>query len=150
VYIGLEESASAVRVYESELVPGMFQTEDYARTLIRTDNPNAANEQIDRRVQLRLKRQTLLTRTEEPQQWHIVLPEAVLHRPVGGKPVMLAQLNHLHDVAELPNVTISVISVDAGMHHGILSGPFVLLDFPKNGNGQLVAPTTVYIEGLTG
>ncbi|MEV0359398.1 helix-turn-helix transcriptional regulator [Nocardia sp. NPDC050697] len=145
IYIGMEAAADRLRWFESELVPGIFQTEDYARTLIRTGRPDAPAEEVDRRVRLRLTRQALLTREDDPQDWHIVLPEGVLNRPVGGRAVMGAQLDRLLEVADLPNVTLGVIPVAAGMHYGILSGPFVLLDFPDVGE-----PTTVYIEGLTG
>ncbi|QIS21238.1 helix-turn-helix domain-containing protein [Nocardia terpenica] len=151
VYIGLEQVAASFRWYEAQLIPGILQTETYARTVIRTDHPDDSDDEIDRRVQLRLKRQALLTRQASLPQWHIILDEAVLHRPVGGESVMREQCNRLLEVAELPNVTLGVIPFGFGMHTGVTSGPFVLLDFPTNGsNGQAPEPTTVYVEGFTG
>lgn len=151
VYIGLEQAAASFRWYEAELVPGILQTGDYARTVIHTDHPTDAEAEIERRVQLRLERQSLLARKADSARWHIILSEAILHRPIGGKTVMLDQLNRLLDVADLPNVTLGVAPFTAGMHAGITSGPFVLLDFPTNGgNGSTTEPTTVYVEGFTG
>jgi hypothetical protein len=85
VYIGLEEAASQFSWYESELVPGLFQTEDYARVVIRADNPGVDDAEIERRVHVRLARQALLTRVTHPPVFDVVLNEAILHRPVGGQ-----------------------------------------------------------------
>jgi hypothetical protein len=150
VYIGLEEAAARLFGYEPELVPGLFQTADYARTLITADNPGTDPTEIERRVQLRISRQSLLTRVTNPPELRMVLNEAILHRPVGGRNVMARQLDRLVEMGDLPNVSIRVIPFVAGLHYGIMSGPFALLEFPVNGNGQPTEPPTVYVDSFTG
>jgi transcriptional regulator with XRE-family HTH domain len=150
LYIGLEEAASQLSWYESELVPGLLQTEDYARTLIAADNPGVSDQEINRRVQVRIARQALLTRVTAPPTTGILLNEAILRRPVGGPQIMAAQLHHLAEAATLPNVSIRVVPFSAGLHHGVMSGPFVILRFPANGDGQDSEPPTVYVDGYTG
>ncbi|MGH3547075.1 MAG: helix-turn-helix domain-containing protein [Pseudonocardiaceae bacterium] len=150
VYIGLEEAASHFSWYESELVPGLFQTEDYARAVIRADNPGVDDAEIERRVHVRLARQTLLTRLTNPPMFDVVLNEAILHRPVVGEEAACGQLKRLVEVSELPTVSLRVIPFSAGLHHGIMSGTFEILRFPVNGNGQDTEPPTVYVESFTG
>ncbi|MGH3795225.1 MAG: helix-turn-helix domain-containing protein [Pseudonocardiaceae bacterium] len=150
VYIGLEEAASHLAGYQSELMPGLLQTEDYARTVIRADNPGVDDAEIERRVSVRMARQTLLTRVTAPPLLDIVLNEAILHRPIGGPAVMVRQLDRLVEAVVLPTVSIRVLPFGAGLHHGIMSGPFVILRFPLNGNGQETEPPTVFVESLTG
>jgi transcriptional regulator with XRE-family HTH domain len=150
VYIGLEEAASSLSWYESELIPGLLQTEAYAHTLIEADNPGVDAEEIKRRVRLRLERQALVTRITAPPRLELVLNEATIRRPVGGTDVMSEQLNRLREVSELPNVALRVMPFSAGLHHGIMSGPFVILRFPLNGDGRETEPPTVYVDGFTG
>ena len=150
VYIGLEEAAARFAWYESELVPGLLQTEDYARTLIQADNPGVDDAEIERRVHVRIARQGLLTRITDPPALEVAINEAVLRRPVGGERVITGQLRRLSEANELPNVSIRVVPFAVGLHHGIVSGPFVILTFPRNGNGQETEPPTVYAESLTG
>lgn len=150
VYVGLEEAASHLTGYQSELVPGLLQTEDYARTVIRADNPGVENAEIERRVSVRMARQALLTRVTAPPALDIVLNETILHRPVGGTTVMVRQLERLIEAGALPTVSVRVLPFGAGLHRGIMSGPFVMLRFPVNSNGQENEPPTVYVEGFTG
>ena len=150
VYIGLEEAASSFSWYESELIPGLFQTESYAHTLIEADNPGVGEDEISRRVGLRMARQPLLTRVTAPPQMHVVLNEATIRRPVGGKEVMAEQLTQLAVIGELPNVSLKIMPFSTGLHHGIMSGPFVILRFPLNGDGKETEPPTVYVDGFTG
>ncbi|NIY68073.1 helix-turn-helix domain-containing protein [Streptomyces malaysiensis] len=150
LFIGLEEAASQLWWYESELVPGLLQTEDYSRAIITVDNPDEDVEEIERRVLLRIRRQALLSRVHRPATLHVILNEGVLRRPVGGKKVMADQLKHLVEVGELPNVTIKVVPFAAGLHRGMLSGPFIVLRFPTNGDGKYTEPPTVYSDGYTG
>jgi len=150
VYIGLEEAASHFVWYESELVPGLLQTEDYARTVIQADKPGVDEAEIERRVGVRMARQTLLSRVTAPPVFDIVLNEAILHRPIGDTAVMVRQLERLVEAGALPTVSIRVVPFAAGLHHGILSGPFVILRFPPNSNGQETEPPTVYVDGFTG
>ena len=150
VYIGLEEAASQLAWYESELVPGLLQTEAYARTLIEADNPGADAEEISRRVHVRIARQPLIHRATSPLQLSVALNEAILRRPVGGPGVMPEQLARLADVSGLPNVSLRVVPFGAGLHGGMMSGPFVILRFPLNGDGRESEPATVYVDGFTG
>jgi len=150
VYIGLEEAALSLSWYESELVPGLLQTERYARTLIEADNPGVDAGEINRRVHLRLARQTLLTRAIAPPKLSIVLNEAIIRRPVGGKQTMAEQLDRLGEVGELPNVSLRIMPFGVGLHPGIMSGPFVILCFPLTGDGKQTEPPTVYVDSFTG
>jgi hypothetical protein len=150
VYIGLEEAATGLSVYQNELVPGLLQTEAYARALITADNPGIDADEIDRRVRLRMSRQALIRRQTAPHHLTVVLNEAIVRRPVGGTQVMAAQLDSLAGSAALPNVDLRVVPFTAGLHAGVMSGPFVLLRFPLNGDGRESEPATVYVDGFTG
>ena len=150
VYIGLEEAASELSAYQPELVPGLLQTEQYARAVIQADNPGVEDEEIDRRVHVRIARQALVRRQTAPPQLNVVLNEAILRRPIGGSQVMAAQLDSLAAAAGLPNVALRVVPFTAGLHHGVMSGPFVILRFPRNGDGHDSEPATVYVDGFTG
>ncbi|HEV7450482.1 MAG TPA: helix-turn-helix transcriptional regulator [Pseudonocardiaceae bacterium] len=150
VYVGLEEAASHFSWYESELIPGLLQTEDYARAVIQADNPGVDDTEIEQRVHVRIARQALLTRVTDPPTLQVVLNEAILHRPVGGGKVMVRQLERLIEAGALPTVSLRVMPFGAGLHHGIMSGTFEILRFPLNGNGQDTEPPTVYVESFTG
>lgn len=150
LYVGLEAAASRLFLYGEQLVPGLFQTADYARTLIRADHPEESDEEIDRRVQLRMARQALMRRPIDQPTLQVVLAEPVLRWPVGGGSIMAPQLDRLADASELPNVSLRVVPFSAGFHLGILSGSFNLLRFPLNGNGQESEPPTVYSDQFTG
>ena len=150
LYLGLEEAASQLFWYESELVPGLLQTADYARAVIGAGHRDAEPEEITRRVQARIGRQTLLTRTTAPLTIGVLLNEAVLRRPVGDPVVMEGQLRQLADDALLPNVSIRVVPFRVGLHRGALTGPFVIMRFPLNSDGQDSEPPVVYVDGFTG
>ncbi|MEU2608634.1 helix-turn-helix domain-containing protein [Streptomyces albus] len=151
VYIGLEEAASELWIYQAELVPGLFQIEEYARALVRVHNPETEDAEVERRVTLRMERQSLLTRVSQPPpRLRVALYEGALHPPVGGAAVMARQLAHLIYVAQLPNVTIRVVPFAAGLHPGLLTMPFTLLKYPLNGDGRETEPPTVYVDGFTG
>jgi len=148
LYLDLEATASRLSWYESELVPGLLQTKDYATAVISSIEDRDEAETY-RRVQLRLARQSVLTRNKPPAPTiDIVLNEAILRRPVGGAAVMAEQLRHLNEVSNLPNVTLRVVPFAAGLHQGVLSGPFVILYFSPSDDD--IEPTTVYLDGLCG
>jgi len=138
-YVGLEEAASQIRTYEIQFVPGLLQTEDYARavTMLAYSNPR----EINRRVGLRMARQATLTRPDPPSLW-VVLDEAVLRRPIGGVNVMRRQVGHLIEMSQRPNVTIQVIPFNAGGNAAV--GAFSVLRF-----AEYDLPDVVYIEQLT-
>lgn len=150
LYVGLEAAASKLFLYEQELVPGLFQTADYARTLIGADHPDESDAEIDQRIQLRIARQALVGRPIDPPQLQVALNEAVLRRPVGGAQVMAAQIRRLAEASKLPNVSLRVVPFAAGFHPGILSGSFNILRFPLNGGGGESEPPTVYTDLYTG
>jgi hypothetical protein len=95
-------------------------------------------------------RQTLLTRVTAAPELRVVLNEAIIRRPVGGAEVMAAQLKRLLDASDLPNMALCIMPFSTGLHHGIMSGPFVILRFPLNGDGKATEPPTVYVDGFTG
>lgn len=150
VYIGLEEAASDISWYESELVPGLFQTEDYARAVIKTHLPDLTAAEEERRVQLRMARRTLVTRVTAAPRIRAVVGESTLRRPVGGPRVMRAQLERLAESAELPNVSVRVVPFSAGMHQGVVTGQFQILRFLLSGDGRDSEPPTVHVDGFTG
>ncbi|MEV0845102.1 helix-turn-helix transcriptional regulator [Streptomyces sp. NPDC049954] len=150
LYIGLEESAERLSWYSSELVPGLFQTPDYARVLIKRSDPGRDEAEVERRVHVRVMRQALLTRVTAAPRVDVAINEAVLRRPVGGATVMAAQLERLVQLNARDNVSIRVVPYSAGLHAGILSGPFVRMRFPTTADGRETEPPTVYVEGFTG
>jgi hypothetical protein len=140
-YLGLESAASQIRIYEVSLIPGLMQTEEYARAVISAGMVNSPRMDIERRVALRMERQRQ-ARANPPTVW-AVLDEAALRRQVGGPDVMRAQLEYLRDVCEMPNVSLQVIPF-AGGAHPAMGRPFVILEFPER-----VDPDVVYLEDLT-
>jgi transcriptional regulator with XRE-family HTH domain len=141
-YLGLEMAASVIRTFELQFVHGLFQTEEYARAVTLLGHTAAPDDEIDRRVSLRLKRQDLLAGPNPPQVWS-VLDEGALRRPVGGPKVMRAQLNHLTEMARLRHVTIQVVPFDRG-GHAAAGGSFTVLRFSEQ-----EVPDVVYLEHLT-
>ena len=140
-YIGLEEAASLIRIYEAQFVPGLLQTEDYARAVTHLGYDDARKREIERRVRLRMARQAVLEREDPPKVW-AVLDEAVLRRPLGSPAVMHGQLEHLAEMAQRPNVTIQVLPFQASSHSAA-GGPFSILRFAEPD-----LPDVVYLEQL--
>ena len=141
-YLGLETAASVIRTFELQFVHGLFQTEDYARAVTLLGHTSAPAAEIDRRVNLRLKRQDLLNGPSPPQVWSVI-DEGAVRRPVGGRAVMQAQLKKLIEVAGRRHVTIQVVPFARG-GHAAAGGSFTVLRF-----GQPDVPDVVYIEQLT-
>jgi hypothetical protein len=141
-YLGLEAAASLIRTYEVQFVPGLLQTVDYARTVIRLGHADASAEELERRIELRHARQQVLKRPEPPRLW-AVIDEAVLRRPIGGLQVMRGQIEALIEASKLPNIGLQVIPFHAG-GHAAAGGPFAILRFPEP---QL--PDIVYVEQMT-
>ncbi|MFE7977617.1 helix-turn-helix transcriptional regulator [Streptomyces shenzhenensis] len=144
MYVSLEGAAGLIRSYEPHFVPGLLQTEEYARGVLESGAIGQAQpEDIERHVALRMQRQDLLTRTDAPRFW-VVMDETVLLRPVGGSEVMRAQVDKLLEAAKLPNVTLQIAPFASGPHPGTY-GPFVLFRFAVS-----ELPDMVYSEYLTG
>lgn len=150
LFVGLEAAATAMDEYEPSLVPGLFQSEGYARTLIGADHQDETDEEIGRRVDLRLARQAILKRMVNPPLLRVALWEAVIRTPVGGRDVMAEQLDHLTEVSELANVSLRVVPSSAGYHSGIVTGSFTILRFPPTPSGMQSEPPTIYKEMYTG
>ncbi|KIF68773.1 XRE family transcriptional regulator [Streptomyces sp. AcH 505] len=144
-YVSLEEAAMTIRCYEPHFVPGLLQTEAYAREVLIAGAMGRLDlDRVDRHVELRTRRQSLLTRSEDAPAFWAVLDETVLRRTVGSPAVMREQVERLLEATELPNVTLQIAEFAAGHHAGTYS-PFVLFRFavPE-------LPDMVYIEYLTG
>lgn len=150
VFVGLEGSASELRMYEPEMVPGLFQTAGYARAVISGGLQQRTPEEVERRVLLRMQRQAIVTRRVDPTRLDVVIGEAVLQRPVGDRHTMVGQCRHLAELSELPNVLLRVIPFSAGWHAACNAGQFTVLRFPVAGDGRPVEPPTVYVQGHTG
>ena len=121
-----ETQAATLRWFEPLVVPALLQTEDYVRAICQT-RFGLTKDDIEAQVTARLGRQRILTRNQPTALW-VILDEGVLHRPVGGRHVMLDQVNHLVEAARRPSVAIEVIPASVGAHEG-LGGAFCLADF---------------------
>jgi transcriptional regulator with XRE-family HTH domain len=143
VYIGLETDAASLRVYDPQVVPGLLQTKLYAESLIAGALPETAQGDIDKRVQVRMRRQDRIQAAENPLRLWTVLDEAALRRVVGNRVVMRDQLDHLVEQSHLPHVTVQVIPFEMGAHPG-LNGQYAILEFPDTTDSSVV-----YIEGVT-
>src|SRR5216684_256875 len=142
-YISFEREARALLNYECLFVPGLLQTEQYARAALQRGTPTGTREEVQRLVEARMSRQAVLTRDPPLRLWTIV-DEAAFHRPVGGAEVMRKQLERLAAAAELPHVTLQAIPYDVGAHPG-MAGAFVILQFDDP-----VASDVVYVESGSG
>jgi transcriptional regulator with XRE-family HTH domain len=143
VYIGLETGAISIRNFEPLLIPGLLQTADYARAMIRGGARELDRDEIERRVEVRMSRQQVMLKEDRPRLW-AVIDEAVIRRVVGSPAIMAAQLQQLAEAAEHGKTTLQVVPFSAGAHAGT-SGPFVILGLPEPAE-----PDLVYVETLAG
>ncbi|WP_406045092.1 helix-turn-helix domain-containing protein [Micromonospora sp. NBC_00898] len=152
LYVGLESAAAHLRRYDESLIPGLLQTRQYAQAIYRLDRPKSSEEHRERAVEVRLQRQSLLTRRlPAAPQVKQILSEAVLRRAVGRPEVMTTQLRRLLEVSDLANVSVRVLPLSAGPPPGAVAGSFVILDFPASKGGRAAPePSVVYSESLTG
>lgn len=142
-YIAFEGEAEQLLTFELADIPGLLQTQDYARAHASEGPAEIGADEIDERVKVRAERQRILER-DNPVRLFAVIDEAALRRPVGGQEVMRAQLRHLIAMAAHPKVTIQVLPFEAGPHPGT-GGRFTILSFPGAGT-----PDAVYIETIAG
>ncbi|MGH3671416.1 MAG: DUF5753 domain-containing protein [Pseudonocardiaceae bacterium] len=140
-YLGLEQAASVIRTYEPALVPGLLQTEDYARAVIQLRHLQVSATDVERRVALRMARQEFLTQPGAPNLW-IALEESALCRPLGSRVVQRAQLQHLIEMSQQPNITLQVVPSHVGGPAAV-GGPFTILRFSEPD-----VPDVVYLEQL--
>jgi transcriptional regulator with XRE-family HTH domain len=143
IWFGLEAEAASLRVYEAQVVHGLLQTEDYARSVMSTVRRQQTAEEIDRLVRLRIKRQDVLHRAQPLDLW-VILDEGVLRRMASPSRVMREQFDHLYEASQWPNVTLQVLSFGSGMHPA-LGGSFAIVEFPER-----LDPDVVYTEGVAG
>jgi transcriptional regulator with XRE-family HTH domain len=146
--IGLESEAVTISNYQQELIPGLLQTADYARAVIRAFRPDDTAEQIGRRVEVRVARQQLLARDDPLRLW-VVISEAAVRRTVGGAAVMAAQLRALASDRDRAVVTVQVLPFSAG-EHPAMAGSFVILEFPEPDPGAVYLEnesSALYLEG---
>ncbi len=143
VYIGLETDAASLRVYDPQVVPGLLQTRPYAEALITGALPETTPTDIEKRVQVRMRRQERIAAPENPLRLWTVLDESALRRVVGTRALMREQLEYLVEQSQLPHVTVQVIPFDMGAHPG-LNGQYAILEFPDASDSSVV-----YIEGVT-
>ncbi|MEU3305169.1 MULTISPECIES: helix-turn-helix domain-containing protein [unclassified Streptomyces] len=143
VYIGLETDAASLRVYEPQIVPGLLQTREYAEALITGALPETPVSDVEKRVQVRLRRQERISSPDGPLRLWAVVDEAALRRVVGNKEMMREQLEYLVEQSQLPHVTVQVLPFSMGAHPGI-TGHYAILEFPDASDSSVV-----YIEGVT-
>jgi transcriptional regulator with XRE-family HTH domain len=127
LYLGFEANAAKILSFEISLIPGLLQTAEYTRALIRAKLPLASDDEVERRVEARIERQQILTRENPPQLW-VIVDEAAIRREIGGAEVMSAQLKRILEVGTLPNVTVQVLPFAGGAHGSMESG-FIVLTF---------------------
>ncbi|MGW1676983.1 helix-turn-helix domain-containing protein [Saccharopolyspora sp. NPDC002376] len=141
-YVGLEESASRIQTYEIQFVPGLLQTERYARAVATQGRPEFTEDELDRRVRLRMQRQKLFSQPKAPRVW-AVIDESVLHRPIGGREVLREQIEFLLEATSLPAVTLQILPFELGRSGA--EGAFTVLRF-----AEPELPDIVYLEHLCG
>lgn len=142
LFVGLEQAAAAIRTYQVQFVPGLLQTADFAHALIVAGNPDLPGDEVERRVDLRIRRQAILTRPQPLRLW-VVVDQAALRRPVGGRQVMRAQLARLLELSDSPAITLQVLR-DRTDGHAAANGAFSILRFDADD-----LPDVVYLEQLT-
>lgn len=143
VYIGLETDAESLRVYEPQIITGLLQTRPYAEAIVRGGAPEATETENDKRVEVRLRRQSRVAAERDPLRLWVVLDEACLRRVVGSRQIMREQLEYLVEVSQQPHITVQVLPFDVGAHPG-LSGQYSILEFSDAADSSVV-----YIEGVT-
>ncbi len=143
-FLGLEQDATAITCFSMYFVPGLMQTEDYARALIKSILPRIDEEVLKQRVGARLQRQRTVLERPEPPRYRALLDEAVLHRQVGGPEVLKAQLGRILQLIEEEKATVQVIPFEVGSYMAADSN-FDYLEF----GGASPLPDVVYVEGLT-
>ncbi|MEU5694859.1 helix-turn-helix transcriptional regulator [Actinosynnema sp. NPDC020468] len=141
-YVGLEEAATRILSYETHFVPGLLQTEEYAMAIASHGRPELAGPEIRRRVTLRMQRQKIMGRPGAPRLWS-VLDESVLHRPIGGREVLLRQIDHLLSATKEFPITLQIVPYSLSGYAA--EGPFTMLRF-----GESDLPDIVYLEHLSG
>ncbi|MFJ4654853.1 helix-turn-helix domain-containing protein [Nocardia sp. NPDC088792] len=151
LYVGLESGATSLTIFQPLIMHGLLQTTDYARAVDRTYFPDDTADEIERRVQIRVQRQRILTRARQPTKAAVVLHENVLRTVVGDSRVMAAQCRHVADMSTRDNIEIRVMPFRAGLPLGAAVPPFTIMDFGRDTRSKrILEPSQVYCEGYAG
>ncbi|MEV6774403.1 helix-turn-helix transcriptional regulator [Nocardia sp. NPDC051030] len=150
LFIAMENAAEFIRKYEQEVIPGLLQTRRYAETVLDTPRGYATEEEAAMRVQLRMDRQSVLSKPRAPRL-EAILSEAAIRRTVGGPEIMAEQIEHLLTASQQNNISIRVMPFDVGIHGGAVAGAFSLMDFPPDLEGDVpIEDPLVYADTITG
>ncbi|WP_454196148.1 helix-turn-helix domain-containing protein [Nocardia sp. Marseille-Q1738] len=149
-YVGLEAAARRVFSYQTTLLPGLLQTNEYRRALIWVDYPMMPGPEVERRIEVFTRRKARLDSDSEPLSLNAIIDESALRRPIGGPSVMGDQVAHLARVSEHPNISVLVVPLESEAYPGLRVGPFVMLEFPKHPTAHLTEPPIIYMQGFTG
>jgi len=141
-FVGLEEAASLIQAYELQFVPGLMQTEDYARAIVSRGQTGTVSREVDRRVALRMQRQKVLFGPQSPRLW-AVIDESVLHRPLGGRDVLVKQIEQILELTAQPHISLQIVPY--GLSGCAAESSFTLLRF-----AEPELPNIAYIEHLVG
>lgn len=150
-FVGLEAAASSLSQFETNLVPGLLQTREYAHVVMSAERLTGTQldpDLLERRLEIRLNRQLILDRESGAPDLSVVLHEAVVQQRIGGAATMAGQLAHLLEMAQRPNVAVRILPLDREEHSGLTTGAFTLLGFPPR--GPLIEPPSVYVDGYLG
>ncbi|WP_280257054.1 helix-turn-helix domain-containing protein [Nocardia wallacei] len=150
LFVSLEDAAQRITSYQTSLLPGLLHIADYRRALIWTEFPNKPTDEVERMLEVGIKRQDRLTRGSKPLTMQALIDEEALRRTTGSASIMAAQLYHLAEIGSLPNVSIRVVPRSAGTYRALIVGMFVILDFPPHSKAELTMPPVVYVQGFLG
>jgi len=150
LFVSLEDAAERITSYQTTFIPGLLHTVDYRRELIWTEFPNKPPNEVERMLEVGVKRQGRFTARPQPLIMKVLIDESALHRGAGSPAVMEAQLLHLVECGALPNVSIRVVPSSAATYWGLMVGTFVILEFPRRPKVDLSMPPVVYVQGFLG
>ncbi|MGX1805721.1 helix-turn-helix domain-containing protein [Nocardia sp. NPDC055321] len=150
LFVRLENAAHKLTSFQTTFIPGQLQTLEYRRAISWIEFPDKSSRETERMLQVAMKRQERITRSDNPLRLSVLIDEGVLWRNNGGDSVMEGQLKHLAAMAELPNVSIRVIPASARMYQGLVAGTFVMFEFPPRAKAELTFPPIVFVQGYTG
>ncbi|MGF6882543.1 DNA-binding XRE family transcriptional regulator [Nocardia sp. GAS34] len=148
LFIGLEEAAARVATFQLAVLPGLLQTPEYRQAVMWVEFPGKSPEDLERYLDILQRRQMRLR--GNGFELRALLCESILRRPMGGPAVMTDQVLHLYAMSSLPNVAIQIVPDRVGGHQGLLTGSFVMMDFPEHSTARLTEPPVVYMQGYTG
>jgi DNA-binding XRE family transcriptional regulator len=150
MFIGLEESASRLTTFQLALIPGLLQTAEYRRAVHWIEFPTRSSREIEPLIELHSRRVASLTGGRRSTRLEALVCESALRRGIGGPSVMEEQLIYLADAGVAANISIRIVPHEATGNLGLITGSFVLMEFPVRSNSRLSEPPVVYVQGYTG